>query len=75
MPCREHAFTAQQRGLSAHVVVIQKAGVDYDLGASFGGAGLAWATYRDHQKERQKKRALATKAAVAEKRQNWSSRC
>jgi hypothetical protein len=27
---------------------------------------VAWASHRDRQKERQKKRALATKAAVAE---------
>jgi len=27
---------------------------------------VAWANHRDRQKERQKKRALATKAAVAE---------
>ena len=27
---------------------------------------VAWATYRDRQKERQKKRTLATKAAIAE---------
>ena len=27
---------------------------------------VAWATYRDRQKERQKKRTLPTKAAVAE---------